>query len=71
VRCAMLVFVLSVLCCSSVICSGLWWPSFLLCDVCMWSLCICVSVCPGTIIGKALEPLNEGQGEILTLITLQ
>jgi len=26
---------------------------------------------PGTIIGKALEPLKEGQGEILTLVTLQ
>jgi len=26
---------------------------------------------PGTIVGKALEPLNEGQGEILVLLTLQ
>lgn len=26
---------------------------------------------PGTIVGKALEPLKEGQGEILTLLTLQ
>ena len=26
---------------------------------------------PGTIIGKALEPLKEGKGEILTLLTLQ
>jgi len=26
---------------------------------------------PGTIIGKALEPLKEGQGEILMLLTLQ
>ena len=26
---------------------------------------------PGTIVGKALEPLQEGQGEILVLLTLQ
>ena len=26
---------------------------------------------PGTIVGKALEPLKEGQGEILVLLTLQ
>jgi hypothetical protein len=26
---------------------------------------------PGTIVGKALEPLNEGQGEILVLLSLQ
>lgn len=26
---------------------------------------------PGTIIGKALEPLNEGSGEVLVLLTLQ
>jgi hypothetical protein len=26
---------------------------------------------PGTIVGKALEPLAEGQGEILVLLTLQ
>jgi len=26
---------------------------------------------PGTIIGKALEPLSEGQGEILVLLSLQ
>jgi hypothetical protein len=26
---------------------------------------------PGTIIGKALEPLNEGEGEILVLLSLQ
>ncbi|MBI2988506.1 MAG: hypothetical protein HYY45_17230 [Deltaproteobacteria bacterium] len=26
---------------------------------------------PGTIVGKALEPLKEGQGEILALLTLQ
>jgi hypothetical protein len=26
---------------------------------------------PGTLIGKALEPLNEGQAEILVLLTLQ
>ena len=26
---------------------------------------------PGTIVGKALEPLPEGQGEILALVTLQ
>ena len=26
---------------------------------------------PGTIVGKALEPLREGQGEILVLLTLQ
>ena len=26
---------------------------------------------PGTILGKALEPLSEGQGEILVLLTLQ
>src|SRR5262249_9353294 len=26
---------------------------------------------PGTIIGKALEPLDGGQGEILVLLTLQ
>jgi len=26
---------------------------------------------PGTIVGKALEPLKEGKGEILVLLTLQ
>jgi hypothetical protein len=26
---------------------------------------------PGTLLGKALEPLEEGQGEILVLLTLQ
>jgi hypothetical protein len=26
---------------------------------------------PGTLVGKALEPLTEGQGEILVLLTLQ
>ena len=26
---------------------------------------------PGTIVGKALEPLKEGQGEILVLLSLQ
>jgi hypothetical protein len=26
---------------------------------------------PGTIIGKALEPLAKGQGEILVLLSLQ
>ena len=26
---------------------------------------------PGTLVGKALEPLREGQGEILVLLTLQ
>ena len=26
---------------------------------------------PGTLLGKALEPLDAGQGEILVLITLQ
>ena len=26
---------------------------------------------PGTLIGKALEPLNEGEGEILVLLSLQ
>jgi hypothetical protein len=26
---------------------------------------------PGTIVGKALEPLHDGRGEVLTLITLQ
>jgi len=26
---------------------------------------------PGTLIGKALEPLERGQGEILVLLTLQ
>jgi len=26
---------------------------------------------PGTIIGKALEPLKDGQGKILVLLTLQ
>jgi hypothetical protein len=26
---------------------------------------------PGTVVGKALEPLAEGQGEILVLLTLQ
>jgi len=26
---------------------------------------------PGTILGKALEPLSEGQGEVLVLLTLQ
>jgi len=26
---------------------------------------------PGTIIGKALEPLRSGKGEILMLLTLQ
>ncbi|MEK7341133.1 MAG: hypothetical protein AABZ69_02840, partial [Candidatus Binatota bacterium] len=26
---------------------------------------------PGTIVGKALEPLKEGQGEILVFLTLQ
>ena len=26
---------------------------------------------PGTILGKALEPLSEGQGEILVLLSLQ
>jgi len=26
---------------------------------------------PGTIIGKALEPLDHGQGEILVLLSLQ
>ena len=26
---------------------------------------------PGTLIGKALEPLSAGQGEILVLLTLQ
>ena len=27
--------------------------------------------CPGTIIGKALEPLAKGRGEILVLLSLQ
>lgn len=26
---------------------------------------------PGTLIGKALEPLSEGEGEILVLLSLQ
>ena len=26
---------------------------------------------PGTIVGKALEPLREGEGEILVLLSLQ
>ena len=26
---------------------------------------------PGTILGKALEPLKEGEGEILVLLSLQ
>jgi len=26
---------------------------------------------PGTLIGKALEPLEKGQGEILVLLSLQ
>jgi hypothetical protein len=26
---------------------------------------------PGTLLGKALEPLQEGQGEVLVLLTLQ
>jgi hypothetical protein len=26
---------------------------------------------PGTILGKALEPLDDGRGEILALLTLQ
>ena len=26
---------------------------------------------PGTIVGKALEPLEKGEGEILVLLTLQ
>lgn len=32
----------------------------------------CVKIhCPGTIIGKALEPLASGTGEILVLLSLQ
>ena len=26
---------------------------------------------PGTIVGKALEPLASGEGDVLTLLTLQ